>query len=158
MEKAWPARMERARKSSASGNCSSKVSIRLVRWCSTNRYGMSRVRPAHSTSQGPLNPKRRTTRPTNAAVIASAQQSPRTRPCPPVSVLGRPVRLKSGQHPLEATTCSVSSFRMLVDGEPARPPRSSAGRSPASGGAARKISIPRIDRNQPGEDHGESRR
>ena len=39
MEKAWPARMERARKSSASGNCSSSVSSRFLRLCRTNRYG-----------------------------------------------------------------------------------------------------------------------
>ena len=39
MEKAWPARMERARKSSASGNCSSSVSSRFLRLCAHEQVG-----------------------------------------------------------------------------------------------------------------------
>ena len=58
IEKAWPARMERARKSSDSGNCSSSVSSRFLRLARTTRYGIEPKNSARTTAVvGPLNRK-----------------------------------------------------------------------------------------------------
>ena len=76
MEKAWPARMERARKSSASGNCSSRLSSRFVRLCRTNRYGSSadsaRATPRHAVGRtGSMTPSTAARHASSAAMAAS---------------------------------------------------------------------------------------